>query len=206
MRAPLGDPREQIAALRLIRTPHVGAITWRELVRRCGGASAALDALPDLARRGGRLVTLCPRAKAESELAELRRLGARLVVLGDGEYPASLAAIDDAPPVLALRGDGAVLARPTVAIVGARNASLNGVRVARRLAADLAAAGCAIVSGLARGIDTAAHDAAGPEATVAVLAGRRRAQRCRSRARAPRRSCNRRRRGRRQGAARRVRR
>ena len=116
-------------------------------------------------------MTLCPRAKAESELAALRRLGARLVVLGDGEYPASLAAIDDAPPVLALRGDGAVLARPAVAIVGARNASLNGVRVAQRLAADLAAAGCAIVSGLARGIDTAAHDAAGPEATVAVLAG-----------------------------------
>lgn len=159
--------------LRLIRTENVGPRTFRALINQFGGASAALEALPSLARRGGRL--LPPRiptlAEAEAEMAALARMGARLVASGEADYPFALRELDDAPPLLCVKGQGAVLQRPMVAIVGARNASAAGRSFAARLARDLAASGWVVVSGLARGIDAAAHEAALDGGTVGVFAG-----------------------------------
>jgi DNA processing protein len=159
--------------LRLIRSENVGPRTFRTLLNHCGGAGAALKALPDLARRGGaaRTVRVCSREEAEREIAAAGRLGISLVALGEPDYPALLAAIDDPPPLLAVRGNAAVLRRRMVAIVGSRNASAAGVKMAERLARDLGTAGFAVVSGLARGIDAAAHRASLDSGTVAVLAG-----------------------------------
>lgn len=159
--------------LRLIRSENVGPITFFHLLRRFGSAAAALEALPELSRRGGRARALIvhPKTKAEDELAELTRLGARLVAHGESEYPPPLAAIEDPPPVIAVKGYRHLANRPAVAVVGARNASANGVRFARQLAADLGAAGLVVVSGLARGIDTAAHVGALDSGTIAALAG-----------------------------------
>jgi len=162
---------ERIARLRLIRTPKVGPVTYRQLVARFGSAGAALDALPDLARRGGgRAPVIAGRDAAETEVAAVERLGARYLFLGDADYPALLAEIDTAPPALIVRGEHALLARPAVAIVGARNASAAACRFARQLAQDLGVAGALVVSGLARGIDTAAHRGAIDSATAAVIA------------------------------------
>jgi DNA processing protein len=143
------------------------------LLARYGSAAAALEALPELARRVGRRrpLAIAGPAAAERELAALERAGARLIAWGEPDYPPLLAAIEDAPPLLSLRGDGALLRRPAIAIVGARNASANGRRVARDMALQLGARGLAIVSGLARGIDAAAHQGALPSGTVAILAG-----------------------------------
>lgn len=164
---------ERLDALRLARTENVGPITFRRLIGRFGSATAALEALPELARRGGRTAPFrtCPREAAERELAALAALGAQLLVLGEPDYPRALAAIDDAPPVLSAMGDVGLLDRRAVAIVGARNASANGRRLAGELARDLAVAGLAVVSGLARGIDAAAHRGALERGTVAVVAG-----------------------------------
>src|SRR5206468_9272639 len=130
-------------------------------------------ALPDLAHRGGRAQPLKvhPRSAAEREIAELERINGRLIALAEPDYPAALAALDDAPPVIAVRGQAQILARPMVAIVGARNASANGRLFAGRLAQEIGAAGYTVASGLARGIDAAAHEAALPTGTVAVVAG-----------------------------------
>ncbi len=157
----------------LIRSDNVGPRTFRALVNHCGGARAALAALPDLARRGGatRSARVCSRQDAERELKAAKALGAPLVALGEPDYPQRLAMIDDAPPLLAVRGKTAALALPMVAIVGARNASAAGVRFAERLARNLGQAGFAIASGLARGIDAAAHRASLASGTIAVLAG-----------------------------------
>lgn len=159
--------------LRLIRTENVGPRTFRALLNQFGGAAAALEALPGLARRGGG--TALPRiptlAEAEDEWAELARLGGRLVLLGDGDYPSALRHLDDAPPVLSVRGSPALLPAPKIAIVGARNASAAGRTMAARLARDIAAAGYVIVSGLARGIDAAAHAASLEAGTIGVFAG-----------------------------------
>jgi DNA processing protein len=159
--------------LRLIRSENVGPVTFRHLIRRFGSAAAALAALPDLAKRGGRAQPLKvhPRAAAERELAELARLNGRLVAFTEPEFPAPLAAIDDSPPLLAVLGQSQILMRPTVAIVGARNASANGKLIAGTLAREIGAAGYAIASGLARGIDSAAHEAALDSGTIAVVAG-----------------------------------
>ncbi len=141
---------------------------------RCyGGARAALAAVPDLARRGGASgpARICSVADAERELAAAYRLGVTLVALGEPDYPRRLQMIDDAPPLLAVRGNAAALALPMVAMVGARNASAAGIRVAERLARELGEAGFVIVSGLARGIDAAAHRMSMESGTVAVLAG-----------------------------------
>jgi DNA processing protein len=171
------DDGELIAALRLARSAGIGPILWRRLVARFGTAAAALKAWPDLARSAGaRPARVCSLRDAESELDRLQRLGGRLLVLGTPDYPAALAEIADAPPVLALRGDLCALSRAPVAMVGARNASLNGRRLAEHLAQQLAEQGRVVVSGLARGIDTAAHcgalaGAGDGSATVAVLAG-----------------------------------
>ncbi|HXW27581.1 MAG TPA: DNA-processing protein DprA, partial [Xanthobacteraceae bacterium] len=146
--------------------------TFRALLRQYGSARAALSALPDLARRGGAGgIKVASRVDAERELKAARALGVRLLALSEPEYPPRLAEIDDAPPLLAVRGNLAALARPMVAVVGSRNASAAGAKVASRLARDLGEAGLVIASGLARGIDAAAHRASLDSGTVAVLAG-----------------------------------
>lgn len=169
---PALSDEERIDWLRLIRSENVGPRSFRSLLRYCGTARRALARLPDLARRGGAAsVRICSRADAEREIAAARALGVRLVGLGEAEYPARLAEIDDAPPLIAVRGNLAALARPMVAMVGSRNASAAGAKIAARLAHDLGAAGFVVVSGLARGIDAAAHRASLANGTVAVLAG-----------------------------------
>jgi DNA processing protein len=159
--------------LRLIRSDRVGPRTFRALVNHYGGARRALTALPDLARRGGASgpARVCTRQDAERELDAAKSLGVTLVALGEPEYPRRLQMIDDAPPLIAVRGSPAVFGLPTVAIVGARNASAAGIRFAERLARDLGAAGFAIASGLARGVDAAAHRGSLATGTIAVLAG-----------------------------------
>jgi DNA processing protein len=152
------SPAERRAWLRLTRAEGIGAITARLLIARHGSARAALAALPRIAR--GRAITVPDEAAAEAEERALARLGARLLVLDDPDYPRALAAIEDAPLALAVLGDPAQLARRSVAIVGARNASAGGRMLAERLARDLAEAGIVVVSGLARGIDAAAHEGA----------------------------------------------
>lgn len=162
---------DAIARLRLIRTDSIGPVTYRQLVARFGTAQAALDALPDLARRGNRTLSIFPEEAAQAELAAAARLSAQLLFIGTPEYPALLAHSETAPPVLYALGRLALLERPAVAIVGARNASAAGVRFARQLAMDLGAGEQVIVSGLARGIDAAAHTASLPSGTIAVVAG-----------------------------------
>jgi len=168
----LGE-EERIDWLRLIRSDHVGPRTFRALLDHCGSAGAALEALPELARRGGaaRRMRICPRDAALREYDAARLLGVSYVALGEPDYPPRLATIDDAPPLLAVRGTMAALGAPAVAIVGSRNASAAGIRIAERLARDLGAVGFAVVSGLARGIDAAAHRASLATGTVAALAG-----------------------------------
>jgi DNA processing protein len=164
--------------LRLARSEQIGPANYRRLIHRYGSAGEALARLPELAKRGGRArpLTAAPAREIEAELAEAAKLGARHVFLGDPEYPGALAAIEDAPPCIILLGNKARLAQPCVALVGARNASGNGQKLARDLAQGLAAAGWCVVSGLARGIDGAAHQgaiAAGADkaGTIAVVAG-----------------------------------
>lgn len=145
----------------------------RTLLDHFGDASAALEALPALARRGGaaRAITVCSRAEAEREIEAADALGASFVAIGEAAYPSRLAEIDDAPPLLAVRGDLAALSRPMIALVGSRNASAAGLKFAEQLARDLGTAGYVIASGLARGVDGAAHRASVESGTVAVLAG-----------------------------------
>ncbi len=164
---------QRIDWLRLIRSPNVGPRTFRTLVNHFGGARAALQALPALARRGGAsaAVQICSRADAERELAAAAKLGVALVALGEPNYPPRLQMIDDAPPLIAVRGNARALALPMVAIVGSRNASGAGLKFTQRIARELGEAGFAIVSGLARGIDAAAHRASLESGTIAVLAG-----------------------------------
>lgn len=159
--------------LRLIRSENVGPRTFRALLNHFGGAGAALAALPDLARRGGakRPIKVASLEEAERELIASRRLGISLIALGEPEYPACLQAIDDAPPLLAVRGRIATLGEPAVAMVGSRNASAAGLTLADRFARGFAEAGLIVVSGLARGIDAAAHRGSLAHGTVATLAG-----------------------------------
>ncbi|GAB5468244.1 MAG: DNA-processing protein DprA [Rhodospirillales bacterium] len=175
--APVLSDRERLAWLRLIRSENVGPITFRQLLRRYATAEAALEALPELAARGGRgsRLKIAGRERAAAELAAITERGGRFIALNEPDYPIALAAIEDAPPLLAVQGNAALLAGPILAIVGARNASANGRRLANRLAFDLAGQGVTVASGLARGIDAAAHrgalDAETPQSTLAVIAG-----------------------------------
>ena len=171
MPAPALDDRQRLEWLRLIRSESIGPRTFRALLNRFGGAAAALDALPELARQAGKTLKICPLVEAEREFEMLLRRGARLIALGEASYPLPLQAIDSAPPLLAVEGDPAVLNRPCIAMVGSRNASAAGLKLTAVLAREFGEAGFVIVSGLARGIDTAAHEASLENGTVAVLAG-----------------------------------
>ena len=163
---------DRISWLRLLRSRKVGPSTFFRLMNEHGAADAALAALPEMARAAGiRDYEVCANETAEAEYAAGRSLGARLLAFGEPEYPTSLADLSDAPPLLWVLGDETTLAKPMVALVGARNASSLGLRMARALTADLSERGFIVVSGLARGIDTAAHKAALDTGTIAVMAG-----------------------------------
>lgn len=165
------DREEQLAYLRLIRTPNIGPMTFSLLLQRYGSAGEALRAVPELAKRGGRTLKPASRADAESELKANEAAGATLLFKGREDYPERLGQFDDARPVMSFRGAAHLLRRPSIAIVGARNASINAQRFAQSLAEDLSGEGYVIVSGLARGIDAAAHNGALVGGTVAVIAG-----------------------------------
>ena len=164
---------ERLDWVRLIRSENVGPRTFRALLHQFGSAHEALMALPTLARRGGasNASRICSRADAEREIKQAKAAGISLVALGEPHYPFRLAMIDDPPPLISVRGDLAVLERPMIAVVGARNASAAGIKYAGRLVGELGEAGLVVVSGLARGIDAAAHRASLSSGTVAVLAG-----------------------------------
>ncbi len=162
---------QRLAWLRLIRTENVGPITFRQLLNRAGSAEAALADLPRLASRAGAGARIPSVAEAEDEMAAIAKAGARLVASGDADYPDLLRHISGYPPLLTMQGGGKSNLKRTVAIVGARNASAAGLRMTQVLAGGLADAGYTIVSGLARGIDAAAHAASLATGTVAVLAG-----------------------------------
>jgi DNA processing protein len=163
---------ERLDWLRLIRSENVGPRTFRALLQQFGSAQEALLALPTLARRGGGSGTrICPRAEAEREITQAKSAGISLIGLGEPSYPFRLGMIDDPPPLIAVRGHLPVLEQPMIAVVGARNASAAGIKLAGRLAGELGDAGLAVVSGLARGIDAAAHRSTLASGTVAVLAG-----------------------------------
>ncbi len=159
--------------VRLVRTPNIGPLTFARLIERFGNATDALAALPDIAGRvaKGRHIALPPVAVIEDEIAATQRLGARLIASCEPDFPKLLTALDPPPPLLVLLGDAA-LARPeSVAIVGARNASAAGRKIARDMAGELGRAGLVVVSGLALGIDGEAHAASLATGTVAVLGG-----------------------------------
>jgi DNA processing protein len=164
---------QRIDWLRLIRSDNVGPRTFRSLINHFGNASTALERLPDLARRGGasRPGRICSEEGAHAELVASKKLGVSLLAPGEAGYPPRLATLDDAPPLLGVRGAPDLLMRPMIAIVGSRNASAAGLKFASALARDLGDAGFVIISGLARGIDQAAHRASLARGTVAVLAG-----------------------------------
>lgn len=168
---PLSDT-DRISALQLIRSRRVGPSTYMRLCREYGSLETAIDALPDIARAAGvKSYKPCPREAALREFTQGRALGADLIVRGDPRYPKILRDVPEAPPVFWALGDLDLLARRCVALVGARNASSLGLRMTRALAAELGAAGICIVSGLARGIDAAAHFACLESGTIAVQAG-----------------------------------
>ncbi len=163
---------ERLARLRLARSRNVGPRTYVHLIARFRSGRAALDALPELAARGGGAgYGPCPEETAAAEWESGARLGARLHLLGEADYPRQLSTISTPPPAVWVLGEDAVFARPSAAIVGARNASALGLRTARQLARGLGAAGRVVVSGLARGIDSAAHEASLETGTIAVLPG-----------------------------------
>ena len=161
---------EAFARIRLLRSPNIGPVSYRQLLRRFGTAAAALAALPDLAARGGSPYRAASEARVSTELAAACAAGARYLFHDAKDYPAALAALDTAPPILIWRGNLALGAKPAVAIVGARNASAAAVKLARQFAGELAEAGFVVVSGLARGIDGASHQAALSGGTIGVIA------------------------------------
>ncbi len=170
---PVSDMKEKMSWLRLSRTENVGPVTFYRLIEAYGTASKALEALPELAKRGGRAKPLSapPLSQVEREYQALKKFGGDILCAGEEAYPVSLAALDDAPPVLTYTGDLSLLAKTCVGIVGSRNASLNGRKFTEKLARDLGSAGASVISGLARGIDTAAHQGSLESGTVAVVGG-----------------------------------
>ena len=170
-RRPLRED-ERRAWLRLARTESIGPTTFAHLLARYPDAREALDAAPHLARRGGAASLRIPsEAEANAEIEALARIGGRLIAAIEPDFPAGLAALEPPPPLISVIGNVAVLKRDMVGVVGARNASALGIKFATRLAADLGSAGLVVVSGLARGIDHAAHTGSLETGTVAVVAG-----------------------------------
>ncbi|QEE47439.1 DNA-protecting protein DprA [Rhizobium sp. WL3] len=165
--------RQKIAWLRLIRSDNVGPATFRDLINHFGSAEAALDALPELSRRGGstRAIRIATVADAEREIETAHRFGACFIGIGEPDYPAALRQIDAAPPLIAAKGDLDVATLPAVGIVGSRNASISGAKFAAMMAREIGLSGYGIVSGLARGIDAAAHRASLDTGTIAAMAG-----------------------------------
>lgn len=163
--------RQRLDWIRLTRTTSIGPRTFRSLLNRYGGAAAALEALPSLLQSQGRSPKVVSVAEAEDEVARASAMGVRFIAMGEPDYPALLRVIDSAPPIIGVRGRISVLSKPCVAIVGSRNASAAGLKMASVLASDLGKLAFVIVSGLARGIDASAHRASLSSGTVAVLAG-----------------------------------
>ncbi|NBQ40009.1 MAG: DNA-processing protein DprA, partial [Alphaproteobacteria bacterium] len=163
--------RQRLDWLRLSRTEGVGPRTFRTLINRYGGAGEALAALPSLLAHQGRIGRVTTVTEAEDEMALASRYGVRFVAMGEPDYPPLLRVIDSAPPIIGVRGRVSILSKPSVAIVGSRNASAAGLKMAGLLAADLGNLAFVVVSGLARGIDASAHRASLSSGTVAVLAG-----------------------------------
>ncbi|MEG9883457.1 MAG: DNA-processing protein DprA [Hyphomicrobiales bacterium] len=159
--------------LRLIKSENVGPMVFRTLLNRFGSASAALEALPELSARGGlkRAIRLCPISEAEHDLEAAERIGAKFRALGEYDYPPLLKQVEDAPPLICVKGNTELFGQPTIAVVGSRNASAIGRKMTRQLCIELGRQGFVVVSGLARGIDTAAHEAALDTGTIAVTAG-----------------------------------
>ncbi len=164
---------ERLATLQLIRSENIGPATYRELISHFGSATSALIGLPDIIARSrpGRPIRLASNSAAEREMEQLRRVGGQMVFLGETRYPSALAAADSAPPVLSVRGSAKVLSRQIFAIVGSRNASLSGIKLTGQIAHQIGQAGFAVASGLARGIDSAAHEASLKSGTIAGFAG-----------------------------------
>lgn len=161
-----------IDCLQLIRSDNVGPVTYRRLLDRYGSAATALKAIPELAKKGGaRAPKIADRAAVEKEYAALRKQNIQLIAINTPDYPVRLAQIDDAPPLLMVLGQPSLLHKPAIAIVGARNASLNARKFTEKLARELGDAGFVVISGLARGIDGAAHGGAMATGTVGVLGG-----------------------------------
>jgi DNA processing protein len=165
--------KQRIAWLRLIRSDNVGPATFRDLINHFGSAETALSMLPELSQRGGatRSIRIASEQDALRELDFADRFGARFVGIGEPDYPPALRQIDAAPPLLAVKGNLSVGTRPTVGIVGSRNASISGTKFAAMIARDCGRAGYSVISGLARGIDTAAHRASLDTGTIAAMAG-----------------------------------
>ena len=165
--------RQRIAWLRLIRSDNVGPATFRDLINHFGTAETALAMLPELSRRGGstRAIRIATESEALRELETADRFGACFVGIGEPDYPPSLRQIDGAPPLLAVKGDLAAAGPPSVGVVGSRNASISGAKFAAMIARDVGRAGYSVISGLARGIDTAAHRASLQTGTIAAMAG-----------------------------------
>lgn len=163
-----------VDVLRLIRSENIGPVTFYQLVKFCGSVTKALEMAPEMSRRGGRKkpIVIAPKAKVEKELEALTRFGAEVLLYGQPEYPRLLQTVTDAPPALIVLGQKHLLtSKRLLGVVGARNASANGSMFTRKIVADLGAQDCTIVSGLARGIDTAAHHASLKTGTIAVIAG-----------------------------------
>ena len=165
--------RQRLSWLRLIRSENVGPATFRQLINVYGSAETALEALPGLAQRGGAKgsIRIASADQAEKEIEATARIGGKIVGIGEPDFPTLLRQSDNPPPMVTIKGSTAVFDLPGVSVVGARNASLAGIKFTRKIASDLGAEGYAIVSGMARGIDAAAHQASLATGTIAVLAG-----------------------------------
>ncbi|MEZ2130309.1 MULTISPECIES: DNA-processing protein DprA [unclassified Sinorhizobium] len=165
--------RQRIAWLRLIRSDNIGPVTFRDLIHQFGSAETALAMLPELSARGGatRAIRIASEAEALRELEAVRKFGARFIGIGEPDYPSALRQVEGAPPLITVKGDLAVATRPAVGIVGSRNASISGAKFAAMIARDCGRTGYAVASGLARGIDTAAHRASLETGTIAAMAG-----------------------------------
>ena len=161
---------EAFARIRLLRSPNVGPVSYRHLLHRFGSAESALDALPDLVQRGSAAYQPASEESIAAEVQAVRAAGARYLFHDSPDYPPLLGEVEGAPPILTCRGDASLAQKPCVAIVGARNASAAAVKLARTFAGELAEAGFVVVSGLARGIDGAAHEASISGGTIGVIA------------------------------------